>query len=121
MLTFGRKYLSKGGMVKRYYQQQRMGSILNRYNVSTTTKNGWIRPAPRASGSRWQRQCGVPTSFEVRQRRKEKENIQLAAALSISNWDKSAHRLYFILLMKEPDCQKKWHQYKLDLSEDYGR
>jgi hypothetical protein len=42
-----------------------MGSILNEYNVIPKTDK-WIHPAPRPSGLRRKRQCGVPSSYEER-------------------------------------------------------
>jgi hypothetical protein len=41
------------------------GLILNYYNV-IPKRDEWIRPAPRDSGLRQKRQCGVPSSCQER-------------------------------------------------------
>jgi hypothetical protein len=56
-------------MVQRFYRNKFkfVGSIPHESKVILITDN-WIRLAPRASGLRRKRQCGVPFSSEKRQK-----------------------------------------------------
>jgi hypothetical protein len=63
----------------KYYLRQKMVAVTSYHNMYNGTAflskrvkafpitDNWIRPAPRASGLRRKRQCGVSFSYEERQ------------------------------------------------------
>jgi hypothetical protein len=76
------------GMVKNYYGislKTKAQGVKSERAQYFTKRREWIDPAPRASDSRRQRQCGVPTSVETKERQKKKQGGG-ALQCFISGW-----------------------------------
>jgi hypothetical protein len=84
-------------LLERVYQHERAGFNSEPVHSFPRTDK-WIPPAPKASGLRRKRQCGVPPSYGERQKT---TNVVLhyRSALSISNFSTSFNRPHFIQLM----------------------
>ena len=50
----------------------------------------WILPAPRASGLRWKRQCGIPFSYKERKKTKKSGAGKARPGSAPTDWDKAA-------------------------------
>jgi hypothetical protein len=58
----------KGVMARRFYRNKSVWVQCHTRAKLFSKRDKWICSAPRASGLRWKRQCGVPISYEERKK-----------------------------------------------------